>query len=194
MDNVEIQIEVNFSSIAELSIDDQDIQKYHALLGANSKTEEIVVVWPTDRLDSIAFSLDDIRYYKSLWKTIKEPITFTKENLKPLKDTIIETLNSHRKMFQEPTDIIEMQRIEFDLFNSFCGIFEAGLSDLQSSASRKKNPERVQAIRSISDVDIDEIKELFADAQLRDLKIDDIRKQLEKISETVILDLNTRKE
>jgi len=51
-DNVELQLEVKLPPVNGFYITGQSVEQYHRILGANSKTEEIVLVWATEDLDS----------------------------------------------------------------------------------------------------------------------------------------------
>ena len=187
-DNVELQLEVKLSSLDGFFIDGQNAERYHAILWANSKTEEIVLVWATEELDSVALGLDDVRSYLLHWGQRPEPIRIEEEQLKPLKETIIAAFKRHRPIFQEPTDIREMRRIEFDLSEAFSKALDAELDELRDSAERRRSAERMLAIRSITESDKKHIQSLFSDCQIRDLDFEALKARIEAICEDVELE------
>ena len=191
-DNVELQLEVKIPPYDDFFIDNQNAQRYHAILGANSKTEEIVLVWATEELDSVALGLDDIRGYLSYLRKKAEPIRIAEEQFKRLRDTIIAAFERHRPIFQKPTGIQDLRSIEFNLSEAFFKILEIKLNDLIDSAERRRVPERVRAIQSISQSDKKQLEKLFSDGQLRDLEFDELKTRIEAICENVELEQNAR--
>ena len=191
-DNVELQLEVKLSPQDGFFIDGENAERYHAILWANSKTEEIVLAWATEEIDSVALGLDDVRNYLLEWKRRAEPIRIEEEHLKPLRETIIAAFRRHRPIFQEPTDIREMRRIEFDLSEAFSKILDAELDELRDSAERRRARERMLAIRSISESDKKQIQSLFSDSQMQDLEFDDLKARIEAICENVELERDAR--
>lgn len=190
--NVELQLEVKLPPANGFCITGQSAEQYHRILGANSKTQEIVLVWATEELDSIALGLDDIRNYLLHWRQKAEPIRITEDQLGPLKETIIAAFERHRPIFQKPTDIREMRRIEFDLSEAFSKMLDAKFDDLRDSAERRKARERMLAIRSISESDKKQIQILLSDSQMQDLEFDDLKARIAAICENVELEQDSR--
>ncbi len=191
-DNVELQLEIKLPPANGFCITGQSVEQYHRILGANSKTEEIVLVWATEDLDSIALGLDDIRNYLLHWRQKAEPIRIAEEQLGPLKETIMAAFERHRPIFQKPTDIREMRRIKFDLSEAFSKMLDAKLAELRDSAKRRRARERMLAIRSISESDEKQIQILFSDSQMQDLEFDDLKARIAAICENVELEQDSR--
>lgn len=186
-DNVELQLEVKLRPSNGFCLEPESVEQYHRILGANSKTEEIVLVWATEGLDSVAFGLDDIRSYLLNLKHEVQPIRIAEEELRPLKETITAAFEKRRPIFQKPTDIREMRRIEFDLLETFGEVLRAKLGELRDSAERRRALERTLAIRSISESDKKQIQILFSDSQMQDLEFDELTARIEAICENVEL-------
>lgn len=182
-DNVELQLEIKLEPPNGFSLEPDSVEQYLKILGANPKTEEIVLVWATEELDSLALDLDDILH----WKRKAQPIRISKERLGPLKETIIATFQRHRPILQKPTDIRERRTVEFDLSKTFSKILEEKLGELRDSAERRRDPERASAIRSISGSDNKQIQILFSDGLMQDLSIDELQTRIEALCENVEL-------
>lgn len=185
-DNVDLQLEVKLPPMNGFYITGQSIEQYHRILAANPRTEEIVLVWATEELDSVALGLDDIGNYLLHWRQKAQPMRIAEKQLRPLKETITAAFEGRRLILQKPTDIREMRRIEFDLSEAFSKILDAELDKLRDSAERR-TPDRMSAIRSISESDRKQIQMLFSDGQTRDLELDELRTRIGAFCENVDL-------
>jgi hypothetical protein len=184
--NVELQLEVKLAPSNGFHLKPDSIERYYRILGTNSRTEDIVLVWATEELDSVALNLDDISY----WRQKAHPIGIAEEELRPLKETIITAFERRRPILQKPTDIREMQRIEFDPSKAFSKILAAKLDELRDSAERR-TPDRMLAIRSISRSDTSQMQMLFSDARMRDLGLDELKTRIEALCKNVDLGQDT---
>ena len=187
-DNVEIQLEVKLKLSEGFFIETRNLEHYHRILRENAKTEEIVLVWTTDELHSIALGLDDIQHYLSLSRKQRQPTEFNVDRMSPLKETIEKILKKHRPVFQEPTSIREMRKVDFDLSIAFSNILDAKLSELKESAQRRKTIERMIAINSISDSDKEKILRLFESFQKKEISIENLKENIEALSKDIDLE------
>ncbi len=188
-DNVELQLEVKLAPSNGFYLEPESVEQYHKILGANSKTEEIVLVWAVEELDSVALGLDDIRNYLLHWMQKVEPIRIEEQQLGPLRETIMAAFERHRPpIFQRPTDIQEIRKIEFNLSEAFSKVLDAKLDKLRDTAEGRRERERMLAIRSISESDKKQIQTLFSDSQRRDLDFDELKARIEAICENVELE------
>ncbi len=187
-DNVEIQLEVKLKLSEGFFIETRNLEHYHRILRENAKTEEIVLVWTTDELHSIALALDDIQHYLSLSRKQRQPTEFNVDRMSPLKETIEKILKKHRPVFQEPTSIREMRKVDFDLSIAFSNILDAKLSELKESAQRRKAIERMIAINSISDSDKEKILRLFESFQKKEISIENLKEYIEALSKDIDLE------
>lgn len=187
-DNVELQLEVKLGPSNGFYLEPESVEHYHRILGANSKTQEIVLVWAAEELDSVALGLDDIRNYLLHWRQKAEPIRIEEQQLGPLRQTIMAAFERHRPtIFQRPTDIQEMRRIEFDLSEAFSKMLDVKLDKLRDTAERRRDRERILAIRSITESDEKQIQMLFSDGQMRDLELEELKTRIEALCENVEL-------
>lgn len=184
-DNVELQLDVKAIPREGFYIAGEDLEQYARILGANPKTEEIVLVWATEELDSIAFGLDEVR--KWLMQN-SEQVTIPKRQVRPLNETIVAVFDSHRRVLGEPEVLREMRKVEFDLTEAFSRALQAKLDDLRDSAQRRQRPDRIMAIHSISESDRKQIEAIFSRSQKHDLEFDDLKAQIQAICENVRLD------
>ncbi len=187
-DNVEIQLEVKLKLSEGFFIETRNLEHYHRILRENAKTEEIVLVWTTDELHSIALALDDIQHYLSLSRKQRQPTEFNVDRMSPLKETIEKILKKHRPVFQEPTSIREMRKVDFDLSIAFSNILDAKRSELKESAQRRKEIERMIAINSISDSDKEKILRLFESFQKKEISIENLKEYIEALSKDIDLE------
>lgn len=183
--NVELQLEVNLPPSNGFSVDTENIKQYYRVLEANPRTEEIVVVWFTEELDSIAFDFSEIRHYFIHIKDKEESIKITPDRLNPLVKTITLAFEKYRPLFHKMTDIRDIKKIEFDLSEAFSNSLTSHLDELKSSAKRRKVLERRLAIQSITDDDAQQMQRILSESLLSDLDFDDLELMIRAISEDV---------
>lgn len=190
--NVELQLEVRLGPSNGFCLGRDSLERYHRILAANSKTEEVIVVWATEELRSIALSLADVQSYVSHLEQKGEPIRIAEEKVSTLRETVLAALERHRPIFHKLPITPEIRKIEFDVVGRFAKILEAKFHELKESAERKIARERILAIQSLSESDKELIQTLFSDAQMRDMELRDLEARISAICENVELDQTAR--
>ena len=184
-ESIELQLQVKLAPAEGLSITGQDAEEYYRVLRANPKTEEIILVWATEELHSLALGPHEVQ---TLLLEKGETTEVAKSQLKPLRDTIVAAIDRHRRTLREPEALAERRKVEFDLAAAFCKALQGKLDDLRDSAERRRAPDRRAAIRSITESDRRQIEVLFARSQTEELMIDELKEQIEAICQSVGLD------
>lgn len=183
-DNVELQLEVRLLPSKGYYLEPESFEQFNKVLEVNQKTEEIIVTWATKELASIALNFGEIRNY--IMQGLEAEIA--QERLCPMRETIIAAFERHRRIFLKPTDIQEMRRIKFNLSDTFSKILFSKLDNLVESAEKRRARDRTLAIQSITESDIEQIQKVFSRSQLKELELNELKEQIEAISENVELE------
>lgn len=186
--NVEFQLEVNLLPEGGCYIDEQSLDRYHSILANNSKSEEVILVWDPEDLPSITLGLDDVRKFLSEVRKSGEGITISDTLIRPLRQTIKSAFENHRQIILKPTDIHDMRRIDFDLNEAFSNRLEENLDKLRESVQRRRSPERILAISSISKSDEQLIRAIFSDAKEREMDSEKLKSRIDSIGEGIHLE------
>jgi hypothetical protein len=155
------------------------------ILATNPKTEEIVLVWATEDLDSVALGLKELQNHL---RQRRKVVMIPRGDLRPLSQTVMAALDRHRRIFRKPTDIEELKRIKFDLMDAFSTALEEGTDELKASVPRRRVREKKLAIESISESDLGLVKALLQDSQRQALKREELASRLEALCEKIELD------
>ena len=184
-DNVELQLELRLAPAHGFGFARHEAEAYQMILAANPKTEEIVLVWATERLDSVALELKELQ---SCLQQDQEVIAVPESRLQPLSQTIVAALQRHRRIFRKPSDIEKLKRIRFDLVDAFSSALGEKIDKLKASAPRRRILERQLAIESISESDVEQITALFLESQRQPLKRQELESRLGAICEEIELE------
>ena len=185
MENVELQLEVQSIPSEGFHIATDRLKEYHRILAANPKTEEIVLVWANEALDSIALGLDELREWL---REAQERVGIPRQRLRPLEETILAALTRHRHVLQESPTLVEGRQARFDLADAFSRSLRSNLGELRTSAARRRTPERVAALRSLSESDQKQIEALFSASRKKSIDLDVLRESIEAMCRNVEID------
>ena len=191
---MELQVEVKISNQDPYSLDETSLKKFHSVLRSNSKTEEIIVVWASNELDSMALGLDDVQDYLSVWQANQQPIEIQKEDLRPFLQTVLEAFTRYRPRFWKPKAKEETREVDFDPVETFSRYLDLKLSELKDSVQRRRAVERIIAIESISVDDKEEMYNILDHALRGDIEVEELRELIEAISRKIDIDNYTQKE
>jgi len=185
MENVELQLEVQSVAAEGFYIATDRLKDYQRILAANPKTEEIVLVWGNEALDSTTLDLDELRKWL---RDTRERVEVPRQRLRPLEETIMAALRRHRRVLQESRTLVEDRKARFDLADAFSRSLRSNLSELKASAARRRTPERVAALRSLSESDQKQIEALFSASRKKSIDLEELRESIAAICRNVEID------
>lgn len=177
-ENVEIQLEVKYREIKDITLFIQDLRRYYEVLSNNSKTEEILVTWVGEELPTLALNLAQLQKYISK----ETQISVEASSLKKLEETVMDTFDRHMPDWYKGVEIPPGKGIRYDPKQLFTESLTANVVKIKEMAEARRYADRKQASESIADQDVQSLVQIYDEGRVGKLTLERIEEKLKQIT------------
>ena len=177
--HIELQLEVKHSLDGSTVLSKRDLYRFYSVLRHSAKTEEILVVWVTNGLPTLALDLSQLQKYLSSIEGERQQIP--DELLQPLLEAIVSAFERHRPVWIKPTEIEVRKAADYDIRTTFREIIRKEINSLKSTSERRQIPDKRKAIDSLKESDIQLLVQIFNESQRAQTTVDNIEGKLRQL-------------